>query len=147
MARGGIGVSNRTLHDIYCMPSTVELGGMGLPLDSQIREICRWRLAGDEAIACKVALFATWVLDEDFDPSHSSIYTAMEAKGTRAIRVLQEISASAADTLVATSLGIEPGLPHPQDHLHEPLHLQLGAAIRDPYFRADGDAWIMQLKR
>jgi DNA-binding GntR family transcriptional regulator len=36
---------------------------------------------------------------------------AMEAKGTRPIRVLQAISASAADTLVATSLGIEPGLP------------------------------------
>jgi DNA-binding GntR family transcriptional regulator len=58
MAQRGIRVSNRTLHDIYRMPSTVELGEMGLPLDSQIREISCARLA-DEAIACKVALFAT----------------------------------------------------------------------------------------
>jgi DNA-binding GntR family transcriptional regulator len=58
MAQRGIRVSNRTLHDIYRMPSTVELGEMGLPLDSQIREISCARLT-DEAIACKVALFAT----------------------------------------------------------------------------------------
>jgi hypothetical protein len=58
MARRGIRVSNRTLHDIYPMPSTVELGEMGLPLDSQIRQISCARPA-DEAIACKVALFAT----------------------------------------------------------------------------------------
>jgi DNA-binding GntR family transcriptional regulator len=72
---------------------------------------------------------------------------AMEAKGTRPIRVLQAISASAADTLVATSLGIEPGLPLLKI-IRMGLHSSnLATEYVTPYFRPDRDTWITELKR
>jgi GntR family transcriptional regulator len=110
MARRGIRVSNRTLHNIDRTPSTVELG-------------------------------------EGFDLSRSSIYMAIEAKDTRPIRVLQANSASPADTLVATSLGIEPGLPLLKI-IRMGLHTSnLATEYVAPYFRPDGDPWITELKR
>jgi DNA-binding GntR family transcriptional regulator len=72
---------------------------------------------------------------------------AMEAKGTRPIRVLQGISASAADTLVATSLGIEPGLPLLKI-IRMGLHSSnLATEYVTPYFCPDRDRWITELKR
>ena len=72
---------------------------------------------------------------------------AMEAKGTRPIRVLQGMSASAADTLVATILRIEPGLPLLKI-IRMGLHSSnLATEHVTPYFRPDRDTWITELKR
>ncbi|WP_413990628.1 GntR family transcriptional regulator [Labrys okinawensis] len=143
----GMRPSSRVVRDVVRVPTIPEIRELGLAIDGDIRELVRVRLADDVPIAVEIALLPAWTIEPSFDGGGQSLYEAMEAQGTRPVRVLQEISATAAETTVAEGLDVRAGSP-----VLKIIRKGLGVSnvvveFTTSYFRADQYIWLAELRR
>ena len=146
MTRRGLTVSNRIIKNVVRQPTGPEAIDLGIAPQGELREVVRLRLADGVPIAHEVALVPAWAVPDGFDGDRS-LYAAMEAEGTRPVRVLQEIGAAAADGAVAEGLDIEPGSPVLRITRKG---LDAGNAVVEftvSSFRSDRYTWITELRR
>jgi GntR family transcriptional regulator len=107
----GMRPSSKVVRDVVRVPTIPEIRELGLAIDGDIRELVRVRLVDEVPTAVEVALLPAWAIEQGFDGKGQSLYEAMEARGSRPVRILQEISATAAEPFVAEGLGVEPESP------------------------------------
>jgi GntR family transcriptional regulator len=145
--RRGMRPSSRVVRDVVRVPTIPEIRELGLAIDGDIRELVRVRLADDLPIAVEVALLPAWTIDQGFDGRGQSLYEAMEARGTRPVRMLQEVSATAADTLVAEGLDVQSGSPVLKFVRKGLDESNIVVEFTTSYFHADQYIWVTELRR
>lgn len=146
MTRRGVKVGNRVLRNIVRRPTSSEAMEIGLNPDDEIREIIRVRSADGVAISLEIALVPSWAVAGNFD-GLQSLYAAMEAKGTRPIRVLQEISACAASSEVVENLTVGSGSPTLKITRKGFDSSNNVVEFTTSYFPSDRYTWITELRR
>lgn len=146
MTRRGRVVSNTIVRDIIRRPSGSEAIDLGLNPESDLRELVRIRFSDGDPIAHELALVPVWALASEFD-GMQSLYAAMEATGTRPVRVLQEISAVATDEAVATSLGVSTAAPALKIIRKGYDAANVVVEFTTTFFRSDRYSWVTELRR
>ncbi|MER9947258.1 GntR family transcriptional regulator [Mesorhizobium sp. M0047] len=146
MNRRGLSVTSHVVRMIERVPTAQESIDLGINPDDLVREIVRVRLAGGTPIAHEFGLVPSWAISPAFD-ANGSLYAEMDARGTRPVRVLQEISAFAADPEVAESLAIEPGSPVLRITRKGLDKSNAVSEFTISHFRSDRYTWITELRR
>ncbi|GLS17198.1 GntR family transcriptional regulator [Labrys miyagiensis] len=145
--RRGMHPSSRVIRDVVRVPTIPEIRELGLAIDGDIRELVRVRLADDVPRVVEIALLPAWAIELSFDGKGQSLYEAMEARGTRPVRILQEISATAAETIVAEGLDVQPGSPVLKIIWKGLDASNIVVEFTTSYYPADQYIWLTELRR
>ena len=146
MIRRGLTVSNDILRFAKRTPIAAEAIDLGMSPESELIELVRLRLADGVAIAHEQCLAPAWSVSADYD-GRTSLYAEMDGKGTRPMRVLQEISATSASDEVATGLSINLGAPVLRITRKGFNNSNEIVEYTASHFRSDRYTWITELHK
>jgi GntR family transcriptional regulator len=108
MARRGMNVRSQWLERGLYTPSPEEMMVLGLSSSERVARVARLRIANETPLAIERAALSASVLP---DPAavDSSLYTALQATGSRPVRAVQRISAANLAEADACLLEVAPG--------------------------------------